>query len=398
MTCVVGVSIGSRGSSGSLQSWRVNFLFIISFAGQMILGIVSITVPIYADILGASPFMIGVIGAVGGLIYSIVPFLSGSLSERLSRKIFISISLILYSVSCILYSLAVDPVILVFVRVLEWFAIGCFWSPLEALIADSADGEFNEALRRFNVSWGLAMIVGPMIGGVLISWFDARAPFYLVSAIAAPIGILSYLIIVEPEKDRAVFSVKESMRLIGSGEGRGYVISALLMVFLFSVVGGVISSLFPAYAVNLGIQAYEVGFLMFLYGLTRAVTFYNSAGVMFMIGELRLFPFGSSLLALTSALLLVSRTMLSFSFCFILLGFGMALSYASAISSVLRAGEKFRGYASGMFESLLGFGYFIGPLIGGFLSEYALYMPYLYLLIISLAVLVVQLIVVIKRK
>jgi len=60
----------------------------------MLAGVVGIAVPIYAKLQGASHFLVGLIGAAGGSIYSFMPFVSGRLSDRLNRKAFISGSLI----------------------------------------------------------------------------------------------------------------------------------------------------------------------------------------------------------------------------------------------------------------------------------------------------------------
>ena len=45
----------------------LNFIFAASFVCQMLVGVVSITVPIYATLLGATLFLVGIIGSAGGL-------------------------------------------------------------------------------------------------------------------------------------------------------------------------------------------------------------------------------------------------------------------------------------------------------------------------------------------
>jgi MFS family permease len=77
-------------------------------------------------------------------------------------------------------------------------------------------------------------------------------------------------------------------------------------------------------------------------------------------------------------------------FCFALFGVGVGLSYAASIALVLGRWETSRGRAAGIFESLIGVGYFVAPLIGGIVAEYSITAPYLFGFVLSLAVIFVQ--------
>jgi len=77
--------------------------------------------------------------------------------------------------------------------------------------------------------------------------------------------------------------------------------------------------------------------------------------------------------------------------CFLIFGFGAGISYAASITFVLKWRKSSRGYAAGVFESLIGVGYFLGPLIGGFLSEFAGNVPYIYGFLLSIVVFLIQL-------
>ncbi|KYH40523.1 MAG: MFS transporter permease [Candidatus Bathyarchaeota archaeon B63] len=76
---------------------------------------------------------------------------------------------------------------------------------------------------------------------------------------------------------------------------------------------------------------------------------------------------------------------------FLIFGFGAGVSYAASIAYILRWKRTSRGYSAGVFESLIGVGYLIGPLLGGFLSEFAGNAPYIYVFLMSLTVLVILL-------
>jgi len=357
----------------------------------MISGAVGITVPIYANHLGASPFLVGLIGSAGGLIYSFMPLVSGILSDRLNRKAFVSVSLFSYGFSCLLYNLIEEPLMLILAKVLEWLSIAGFWPAIESLIADSAEVGLEETLKRFNISWSSAMVFGPLLGGVLITEWSIKAPFLFSLFAAFSFGLLGLLIIVEPSKRE-----KEAAQLTFESKDKrnrqGSILIALASTFLFSSMVGIILSLFPSYATDLGINPFEIGLITFVFAATRTVTFYQANRIEFRLGKLGMFLLGSLTLGLASFLTFHSTSTALFAVCFLIFGFGAGVSYAASISFILRRWESSRGYAAGVFESLIGVGYFVGSLIGGIISEYALNAPYLYGFVLSLAIFFIQLV------
>jgi len=114
----------------------------------MLVGVVSITVPIYATLLGATLFLVGIIGSAGGLIYSFMPLVSGVLCDKFGRKIFISASFSSYGLSCFLYSLVEEPLMLIPIRLVEWISVAALWPAVESLIADSAPARLEDALKN----------------------------------------------------------------------------------------------------------------------------------------------------------------------------------------------------------------------------------------------------------
>jgi len=377
------------------RAFSLRFLFVVTFSGQMIMGIVGLSVPIYANFLGASQFIVGLIGSAGGLIYSFMPLVSGTLSDRFNRKAFVGASLIAYGFSCLLYPLVEEPSMLVFIKILEWLAVATFWPAIEALIVDSNEERLEVPLQRFNVSWGSAMVIGPIIGGALISVYSVKAPFLLALLIAFSTGLLSFIIIKEPPRRVVNIAQQPTVNSKDNTEeedfmGRHAIIIVLSSIFLFSSVDGIILSLFPAYATELGIPAYEIGLITFAFGAARVVTFFQANGIEAKIGKLRMFLIGSMVLAFASFLIYESLSTVMFTICFLFFGFASGITYAPAIAFVLKRWGGTRGAAAGIFESLIGVGFFIGPLTGGIVSVYASNAPYILSFIVSIAVFAIQ--------
>jgi len=236
------------------------------------------------------------------------------------------------------------------------------------------------------------VIIGPLLGGILISEFSFTAPFLFSMFVAFLFGVFSILIVKEPRRilDMDVHS-NESFEIDDERSG-GSIVIVLAMIFLFSSIGGILMSLFPSYATDLGISAFEIGVIAFASSATRAITFYQATRIEARINKTGMFLLGSLALSLASLITFYGNNTLAFLTGFLIFGFGGGISYAASIASVLKWRKSSRGYAAGMFESLIGVGYLVGPLIGGFLSEFAGNAPYLFGFFLSLAVLLLQLI------
>ncbi|MFQ6095618.1 MAG: MFS transporter, partial [Candidatus Bathyarchaeia archaeon] len=284
----------------------LQFLFVAAFLVQMTVGVLGITVPIYADSLGASPFLLGIIGGAGGLIYSFMPLVSGMLSDKFSRKAFISASMASYTLASLLYILSEEPFRLIFIKILEWLSIAAFWPALEALIADSSEEKLEEALKKFNIAWGSAMVIGPTIGGALISGYSVKAPFFLSLVITLLLGLLSLVLVKEPPRETEKTARRSQMS--NNLSSQYSILNALSSIFLFSSLIGIVTSLFPAYATKLGIPAYEVGLMMFMFGAARTVTFYQAYRIEAKLRKIGMFLGGSLTLAVASFLVASSYT------------------------------------------------------------------------------------------
>ena len=361
-------------------------IFIIVFTYQLVTGVVSLSVPIYASFMGASLLLVGIIGSVGGLIYSFMPLISGILCDRFGRKLFISSSLLLYGVSCGLYILSKKPLMLIPVKILEWVSVAIFWPAVESYIAGTYSRGLGDALKRFNISWGLAMTVAPLLGGLLINQVSIVAPFFTSMLLSLALWILGILIIEEPAGHRRGYR-HESVELKMTIRHDGLAITLILItIFLSSSVMGILMSIFPSYATRIGISALEIGIVIFASQISRVITFYFASRIEARIGRARMFLLGPLAFGAASIMMIQSNNAPSFFLCFLAFGFASGICYTTALTSMLERSSSSRGLAAGAFESLGGIGYFLGSLIGGMLYEVSSKAPYTYTLCLSLTI------------
>ncbi|MEM2093111.1 MAG: MFS transporter [Candidatus Bathyarchaeia archaeon] len=349
---------------------------------QLLIGVVGITVPIYAVGLGASPLLLGIIGATGGFIYSFMPFVSGVLSDRIKRRIFIFTSIFLYGLANFLYFLAESPLMLLPIKALEWVSVAIFWPSAEALLTDFSGEKLEVNLRKFNLSWSSGTIAGPIIGGILISLTGIKTPFVLSSAFAFALSFLALAKIKEATCKETDMQKEVNQKC----SEKVPITTAVTAVVLFSSISGIIYNLFPAHATSLGIPAHEVGLILLANGLFRMVAFVEAYRIEAKIGMSNIFLTGSLIIASASAITLISSTTIMFFSAFSIFGLGMGLLYATSIACILRGWGAAKGHAAGIFESFIGLGNLLGSSTGGLLSEYvALNAPYMLIFIASLA-------------
>ncbi len=337
--------------------------------------ILSFTVPIYAYMLGASPLLIGLIGGSGSLVYSLMPLLFGLISDRLGRKRLLVSSMFIHSFSAILYSSVYEPTLLIPIKVVEWLAAASFWPSVEALIVEASEKPIEKTLRMFNISWGSAVIVGPVIAGNLIEYLNVNTPFFLAASISFTVGLSSLALIRETFKKQNTLVERQRMRRDKGGLSKFLI--TISSILLFSFTSGIVYSLFPAFALSLEISPNEIGFLILVIGLFRIIAFFKAEKLERKIGKVGVFLIGSTLLASASLGIAYGKNVFTFTTPLALLGFAFGASYSSALSFMLSR-ESGRGSAAGAFESMLGLGYFIGSVIGGTVAEINQSMPYIF--------------------
>lgn len=370
-------------------------LYASVFLTQTSLAIAFLATPILALEMKASPLLIGLIGASTGGPYAIMTFFFGSASDRFSRKRLLMTAALIQAFAMVLCFISQDPYQLILTRFV--FAIGAalYWPLAEAYTGDLAGADqLNQALTGYNVSWSLATIVGPQLGGLLITWFLTRTPF-LVSLILFVFAGMLFLpkTVVKSTRSHHTHHLNQNEeRVLNDSKA-----SPLIYAFLFAFTGAILSALFPAYATQLDISADLIGLMFLLLGLAQTITILLSSRLQSKLGT-------EKMLLLSALFLCVSLTIIGFTFAipifmvgFLVFGFGQGMAYSTAILLVLKGSGSRRGKVAGMFEGILGVGFFAGPLIGGVLFQVGGSYPYFLGAFVSLLMVTSQLFLMLRR-
>lgn len=370
-------------------------LYVSAFLTQMSLSVAFITTPILAYMMEASPFLIGLIGASTGATYAAMTRVFGSISDRFSRKKLLFTSEVVQALSMVVCFLSQDPYQLIFSRLIFAFGAALFWPLVIAYIGDLVEADqLGPALAGYNVSWSSATIIGPQLGGLLIVWFSIRTSFLVAFAVLSFTSTLLFLgTKARIDKSRHVIHPTESEELVREDSN----VFPLIHAFLVAFTAATLSAIFPAYATQLDVSADQIGLMFLLSGLTQTLTVLLANRLQSTLGE------GIMLLS-SSFLLICSLTMIGlilqvqlFFVGFAIFGLGQGMAYSTAIFSVLKGSGSRRGEAAGVFESTLGVGFFIGPLVGGILYQLGGSYPYFFGAVLSLWIMITHLFIKLKR-
>jgi len=376
--------------------FRLIRLYVSVFLSQTALAVAFLATPILAVEMQAPPFVIGLIGASTGGPYAIMTFVFGSASDRFSRKKMLLAAEAISAFAMILCFLSQEPYQLIFSRFVFSIGLALFWPLAEAYTGDLVQSDqLSQALTGYNVSWSSATIVGPLLGGLIITWFLTRTPFLVALTLFVFAGMLFL--------PRTVANITRSHQTHHLNQNEERVlnnpkVSPLIYAFLFAFTGALLNAIFPAYATQLDISPDVIGLMFLLSGLAQTITVLLSSRMQSKLGTEKLLILSSIFLCTSLTIIGLTLAIPIFMVGFLVFGFGQGMAYSTAILLVLKGSGSRRGKAAGMFEGILGVGFFTGPLVGGALYQVGGPYPYFLGAFVSLSMVTSQLILMLRHS
>jgi len=189
----------------------------------------------------ALPTIVGELGGLESLSWVVTSYLLastivvplyGKLGDLFGRKIVLQVAIVLFLLGSALCGLAQNMGELIFMRALQGLGGGGLLVVTMAAIGDVIPpAERGRYQGLFGGVFGLATVVGPLIGGFLVEHFSWRWIFY----INLPLGIIALLVIGAVFKPH-VAHVKHKIDYPGAA----YLALALTCIVLFTTQGGTI--------------------------------------------------------------------------------------------------------------------------------------------------------------
>jgi MFS family permease len=379
---------------------KTQYLSILSTSAvaDAVLPVFYIFIPIFAVRIGANALELGLVGGASYAVYSFMPFIMGHFSDRRgSRKFFILSSLLLLCTVSLLYSIASSPLTLIFIRLFEGTGWAMFWPAIEAAITEDVSRESKKSLSVFNIIWSGGAALGPLIGTLLVSIYSYRIAFLTCGILFAILIVLSAMGLIRKKSDSISatdssgrietkapqISLSLSIRKIlfsGDRKQNFRVWTCLVATSLSALTSAVFFTFFGPYATSLSLGVILIGAITTTYGGVRFFTY-----IIFAKDSLRERLFNpskrnrnvltfASIASLPSLILIIrDHTGIAYFVSFALFAIGYSIVYMLSQGTLIaEASHEHMGAGAGLFESSIGLGGVIGPIVAGAISSSSL--------------------------
>ena len=173
-------------------------LLLCVFCSLLGVGIVSPLLPLYADAMGATGVLLGMIFSSFTITRAVVVPFIGPLSDRRGRKLFLLIGFGGFTAATLGYILAATPLHLILTRAVQGATAGMMLPIARAFIGDLCPpGQEGKWQGIANAAFFGGFAVGPLIGGPIAEFYGYNTAFYFMGGICLLSFVLALLFLPE---------------------------------------------------------------------------------------------------------------------------------------------------------------------------------------------------------
>ncbi len=336
--------------------------------------------PFYAESLGATPFVVGMLSSIYGLCSLVAGPILGELSDRYGRRIVLLLSQIGTCIGFIILALSKTLWIVFISRIIDGITAGNL-TVAQAYISDVTEPKNRtRAMGLIGASFGLGFILGPAISGVLVR-FGHAAPIWASAGLSllSIIGTTVFLKDVKKpgenlaKESGAIHQLKKSFRLLNTPILK----EGFIVFFIFSISFALYMSGLALYCERAlqwnghAFTAREVGLLLSYVGIVSLIIQLLLMGYLVrVLGEIKIMMIGFFSTSLALLIMGFAPLLAIFLMGITINTFGNAI-LRPAISGMLskNASPAHQGLVFGLNQTLMSIAQIICPLISGFLIE-----------------------------
>ncbi len=324
--------------------------------------------PGYADSLGATHRMVGLILGSYGFTQMLLRIPLGIVSDTINRrKPFVIGGLAIAVFSALGMRFFPSPGMLLAFRALTGVAAAT-WVTYAVLFSSYFPSEdAPRAIGFISAFNAVGQMIAMMLGGMAAQSFGRGAPF-TVAATGGIAGLLLSLGVVEKRVDRESISVSEFASV---GSDRGLLLVSSLAVLVQLITFATVYGFTPVAAESIGAGDFELGLLTTLSTLPRILAAILS-GALFskLYGERRIIMWGFLVLSLSCMAIPFVRSMPLLYLTQVVGGFASGLIFPLLMGlSIKTVVDGKRASAMGFFQAIYGVGMFAGPVLVGSVSD-----------------------------
>lgn len=348
----------------SIWSFPYIALMVVNLFQSMAAFMANTTLPVYADVLGASPSVVGIVVSSFSVTALLTRPFAGPAFDSFSRKRLLMASQCIICACMFLYGVVDSLQGLVIVRLVHGIGIGCSGPLAMSLVSEFLpESRFASGISIYALAQSFAQVVGPAAGLYLVNAIGF-SPSYFLAAGCLLVAICGVGLIREPYRERLRYELKLDRMFAPEAVGKG--VALMLLATSFSCMGAYV----VLYGYSVGVSQMGVFFIVYAFCLLGTRPLFGSMADRF--GAPRMLAVGIAFFAASYVALAVADNLVAFIIAAILgsAGFGCCgpLLQSAALASVP---PSRRGAASNTAFTGLDLGMLIGPIIGGMVIEAA---------------------------
>jgi MFS family permease len=346
----------------------------VIFTADVMWGILAPTFSLYAQGLGASLTIVGMLSSVVGVTALLSSMPIGLLSDRIDRKGILAVGMVLFALSGTILALAPNAYWLFPGRVLSGLAMVCTFHLGVAYVGDIVKPEERGlALGLYSTSMGLGFTTGPLVGAALAERYGISGS-YLFAAALALLGATIGAIGLRPVRPLGQMTV-QTHRLPGTGadkmlRDRRLVAGSLGNLLINITFNGTVANFFPVYAAGLGISQLAINSMFSVRAFFSTLTRLPSAALTNRLPS-RVVMVVALILAMAALLMMAQTNSISLlALLLIVEGVSFGAFLTSGQVFVAESGTPAtRGAAVGVYSTAGSFGAMISPAVLGVVAD-----------------------------
>lgn len=348
----------------SIWSFPYIALMVVNLFQSMAAFMANTTLPVYADALGASPSVVGIVVSSFSVTALLIRPFAGPAFDSFSRKRLLMASQCIICACMFLYGVVNSLQGLVIVRLVHGIGIGCSGPLAMSLVSEFLpESRFASGISIYALAQSFAQVVGPAAGLYLVDAIGF-SPSYFLAAGCLLVAICGVGLIREPYRERLRYELKLDRMFAPEAVGKG--VALMLLATSFSCMGAYV----VLYGYSVGVSQMGVFFIVYSFCLLGTRPLFGSMADRF--GAPRVLLVGIAFFAASYVAFAAADNLATFIIAGILgsAGFGCCgpLLQSAALASVP---PSRRGAASNTAFTGLDLGMLIGPIIGGMVIEAA---------------------------
>ena len=339
-------------------------IFIIIATLGISIGIQAQAFPLLAKTeIGATYQDLGNLGTAKFLPYVIIPIFIGILLDRINNVYLLILGILLRVIPLFMISISTSVFEMIIWQLIMGSSHSFLWPAGESLLSTNARRRKKYIAHMIMVFVG-GMMVGPLLGALILEVSDdnLRLLFQISGVIMAMSIILTYWTRhTRPTKRHTSYDLKSFTKIF-----RFPIVLSLLV--LSTALFGLMFTIHPAFLNEQGIDISAILVLYAVYGVSRMLS-------MLLVPRLH----AHAPMALTACAVMITVALAIFIIdtsyfyvviAMVLLGVGISIIYPMCLEAILsRTDRRIHNKIIGSFASVVGVGWVLGPLAGGYVAN-----------------------------